>query len=315
MQGGMSGRSMTLQGRARLVAVPIAAALVVAIAVGAAARSGGGSGPTNPEASVDAVTIVLTLLGMAIAGAFFFLLWSLLTGERARQGGPETPRQRVPLRTQLLILAGVLLVLAGAVVAVVLAHPNAQRLGAGAGGGGHLPKPSKSAPLPYSATVGGATAGAVVLVLGILLLLVRLRRIGRRGRRDAFLADLEGPDAVPASAPAEGISLPLDGVTVADPLTEPDPRQAVIAAWMAMTEVIGRCWRPREPSEAPFEYLQAALTGAGVQPGSAHRLTTLFETARWGGRPVGEEMRAEAVAALDGVRRELHRQAVPAGMP
>jgi hypothetical protein len=76
---------------------------------------------------------------------------------------------------------------------------------------------------------------------------------------------------------------------------------------------------PRHPAEAPFEYagrvLEAALapTDRGTPPGfpgplrpaSVHRLTGLFERAKFSRHPIGQADREEAMAALRTVRREL----------
>ena len=295
--------------RARLVAVPLTAALLVAIAVGAAARPAGVStGSVDRQASIDAATVILTLIGMAFLAGIGVIVWALVTAERRRGRGSGNEPSGVPLRYQLLAGAVALGMLALLAVILIVSHSAAHH----PTGGGTRPIVSRQIPtpkpLPYSIGVGGVTAGVASMVVAGFAGWWWLRR--RRGRRrsGAFGVDLPDSETLAADVMA-GLRSTLAELAVADPRREPDARRAVIAAWMAMTDAIGRHWREREPSEAPFEYLQQALTGAGVGPASAGRLTTLFEEARWGGRAVGEEMRADAIAALDAVHAELRAAA------
>lgn len=290
--------------RGRLAALPVLAALIVAVAAGAAVRGSSGPASTEHQASVDVASVVLTLLGVVLVGATAFMAYALLSGDRGRAGeraGEEGPS----LRYQLLVSALVLAVVAGAgTVTWLLLHHQTRGHGSPAGGQSttvpHLPHVT---PLAYSDAAGGWTLAVVGVVVGALLLRRGLRRWHLR--RDATFLDLVAGDLAAPAPTAAGLLVPLAGVAVPDPQAEPDPRRAVIAAWLAMAEAIGGAWRARADSEAPFEYLQEALTGAGVRADSAGRLTTLFEVARWSGRPVGEEMRAEAIAALDAVRHDL----------
>jgi hypothetical protein len=297
-------------GRGRLLAIPVLSVLIVAVAIGAASRAAGpGPTSTDPQASMDAATVVLTLLGMALALSLLYLAWSLYTGDRPGNRAPSEKPPAASLRTQLLVALLVLAALGGILALLLTSTPAAQRhraAGAASSTGLRLPP---STPLAYSTTVGGITAGVVLFVLLALLAAWQLRRLRRRGRGQPFLTELDGPEAPGPWGGADEIRLSLEDVTVPDPLSEPDARRAVIAAWLSMTDAIAAQWRRRDPSETPFEYVGAALAGAGVEAASAHRLTSLFETARYGGLQVGEDMRTEAVAVLDGVRSDLERRA------
>ena len=302
----------TTAGRARLAAVPILALLIVAVAVGAAARSSGpGPSKTDEQASIIAVSVLLTLLALAIASFFAVALWHLLDSDKRHGPGKE---QVVELRLihQLIVAFVTLAVLVG--LGVLFAHLGHRPASSGPVGGGvsrNTTRLIRGRPLPYSVAAGIWTTACFVLVLAAVVVYPKVRRRLRvRGAKP--FADLSGLEA-PASVYPGAVALrePLASVTVADPRSEPDPRLAVMAAWTAMTDAIGRHWRAREASEAPQEYLTAALVEAGVRAGAARRLTDLFEVARWGGREVGEEMRAAAIAALDQVHSEL---AAPAGV-
>jgi hypothetical protein len=122
----------------------------------------------------------------------------------------------------------------------------------------------------------------------------------------------------PPKTPAERLVDLLDD-TLEDLEREPDPRRAVIAAWARMERGLAAAGLPRHPAEAPFEYaarvLEAALvpTGQGtlsgfpgpLRPGSVHRLTGLFERAKFSQHRIGEGDRSQAIAALRAVRRDL----------
>jgi hypothetical protein len=290
--------------RTRLAALPLLALLIVAVAIGAAARSGSsGQNAIDEHASIVAASVVLTFLGLTIVAFVLVIVWQLLDAQGNRDPGKSSPVQ-FPLVAQLMIGAATLAVLAA--FALLIVHFGRHQTHGGAlapvVAKGAKPLP-KSSPLPYSATAGIWSAASFLACVAAIVLYPRIRRRLRRRHQQPFreLPDLQGPD----NTLGELLRDPLAAVTVADPRTEPDPRRAVIAAWVAMADVIGGLWRPRQDSEAPQEYLLDALVEAGVTSGPATRLTNLFEFARWGGHQVGEEMRDEAIAALDAVRTEL----------
>jgi hypothetical protein len=291
--------------RVRLLALPLLATLIVAVAVGAAARSSTSAvGRANPDVSLYASSALLTLFGMAVlAGAVYVISVFLSAG---RPHGPEKERTPFSLRTQLIVLAGTLGVLALAVLLLVVAlgpkTNHGEPLVTVPTKSGGYPKQSI---IPYSVGAGATTAGTVLAVAAAALAVSYWRRRRRRHGAEPFLAELLARQVETPPIPDLDFAASLAGLSIADPRSEPDARKAVIAAWMAMTDVIGRHWRARHESEAPREYLELALAGAGVGRASAGRLTTLFEWARWSERPVGEEMRSDAVAALEAVRDEL----------
>ena len=83
------------------------------------------------------------------------------------------------------------------------------------------------------------------------------------------------------------------------------PREAVIACYIGMTTALEEAGAVRRPSDTPFEFLERALGRFHVSKGNAHRLTELFEKARFSVHETDEDMRREALSALDAVRAEL----------
>jgi NADH:ubiquinone oxidoreductase subunit 6 (subunit J) len=291
--------------RLRLLALPLLATLIVAVAMGAAARSStSAAGRANPQVSVDASSVLVTLFGIAVLAGAAYVISVFLTARRP--SGQDKERTPFPLRTQLIVLAGTLGALALVVLLVFVT------LGPKTNHGEPLAGPTRGTAaypkvhvIPYSAGAGAATAATVLALVGAALAIAYWRRRRRRHGAKPFLTELLAREVESPPIPDLDFAGSLAGLSIADPRSEPDARKAVIAAWMAMTDVIGRHWRDRYESEAPREYLELALAGAGVGRASAGRLTTLFESARWSERPVGEEMRFDAVAALEAVRDEL----------
>jgi hypothetical protein len=62
---------------------------------------------------------------------------------------------------------------------------------------------------------------------------------------------------------------------------------------------------PRRAAEAPFEYAARVLEAAWASPTSVHRLTDLFERAKFSHHTIDRADRDAAIAALRAVRREL----------
>ncbi|MDR7251408.1 hypothetical protein J2X46_000380 [Nocardioides sp. BE266] len=84
-----------------------------------------------------------------------------------------------------------------------------------------------------------------------------------------------------------------------------DARNAIVAAWHRF-EVHGeRAGVPRQASETSSEYALRLLDLADADIGPVTRLAELYREARFSDHPITEDHRAEAVAALDAVRRSL----------
>jgi Domain of unknown function (DUF4129) len=80
---------------------------------------------------------------------------------------------------------------------------------------------------------------------------------------------------------------------------ERNPRRAVIAAYAAMERLMARDGLPRGVHEAPMEYLGRVTLHGYERVPPVHRLTGLFQRARFSHRPVDEDMRRRAIAAVE----------------
>jgi hypothetical protein len=284
------------RGRRGLLPVALAVGLL-ALAAAGSLRGPLGSGrgrPTYPADLIDSL-LLLVFLAMLAAGALaVFSLWPGLRLDSQRQ------RRRGSAFTLILPVA--------AVLALWLLR---DLLGLGEGGPDDpppstLPAPSTLEvpdPPPQSGVVPWIVAG-IALAAMVAVLAAQLAADRRRRR--------------PPRTPAERLVDLLDD-TLEDLEREPDPRRAVIAAWARMERGLAAAGLPRHPAEAPFEYagrvLEAALvpidrgTPQGfpgpLRPTSVHRLTGLFERAKFSQHRIGEADRTQAIAALRAVRRDL----------
>ncbi len=135
----------------------------------------------------------------------------------------------------------------------------------------------------------------VLVLLGGTGLVLYARRRALRPPRQWFLQGDEVSHALDDS---------LD-----DLRNDPDLRRAIIAAYARMERALAAVGIGRRPSEAPFEYMERALTSLDTSAESAERLTELFEWAKFSHHEPRPEMREDAIDALVAVRDELRRPA------
>jgi hypothetical protein len=136
---------------------------------------------------------------------------------------------------------------------------------------------------------------APVIALGTLGLISLALLASRRARRRDELDEQEMADALAAV---------LDDA-LADLRAERDPRRAIIAAYARMERLLAVHGVPRDPAEAPFEYLARVLVELHASASSVFELTALFERAKFSSHAVDSAMKDEALAALVAVRDEL----------
>jgi len=276
-----------------------AALLLLVVALGTRGDSGSRA-PAVPTSvgSVVAAIIVGLISGAALAG--LVALTAALTRRRWRRPRESDlmVTERAPARWATL-LAALVVTLAALVVAVgaiaFLAsgvkpgHPPVRPKAAGSGVASiHGLQPTPASPLPAWAIGAGAlsAAGLAIWALGAS------SRRPDRIRAEPEASDQEAQDA----AVHRAVTILTD---------EADPRRAVIAAYAAMEHLLATAGAARNPAEAPLEYVarNPLLNSAGRA--AAHRLSELFETARFSLHSVDEATRARALAALRVIAAEI----------
>jgi hypothetical protein len=143
----------------------------------------------------------------------------------------------------------------------------------------------------------------LVVVLGLLVGLGVLAAATR-----SRLAAAGGPRRAAPEVLAAALDQSLD-----DLRRDPDLRRAIIAAYARMETALAAAGLPREPAEAPLEYVERALLSLDTSAEAVRRLTDLFEWARFSQHEPEPSMRDDAVDALVAVRDELRAsELVPA---
>lgn len=148
----------------------------------------------------------------------------------------------------------------------------------------------------------------VLIILGVLLLFalaVRdlLRRVTPRitGEGEAGFASPDVPRAV-----LEGADHGLEA------LERGAPRNAIVAAWVALEGAAGAAGLPRHPAETSTEYVTRVLRVWDVDPRSLAELAALYREARFSTHPLTEAHRRRAIAALATIRSDLGRERIGA---
>jgi hypothetical protein len=275
------GRTGPGRGRRGLLPVALAVGLL-ALAAAGSLRGPLGSGRGRPSYPADLIDSLLLLVFLAMVAAGALAVFSLWPGLRL-----DSQRRRRSSSFSLIL----------PMAAVLVLWLLRDLLGLGEGGPDDpppstLPAPSTLEvpdPPPSSGVVPWIVAG---IALAAMVAVVAAQMAADRRRRQ------------PPRTPAERLVDLLDD-TLEDLEREPDPRRAVIGAWARMERGLAAAGLPRYPAEAPFEYAGRVLEAALARPASVHRLTGLFERAKFSQHRIGEGDREQAIAALRAVRREV----------
>lgn len=264
--------------------------LLLALAVVVVAATGAGSDVQAPDqGALGASAIVragFILFGVAALGIGVLLAWTLWGAERPGMV------DRGSTRRYLLIS----LIQAWIVILILWLRPELQRAllrhaPSQTGAGGAL------AALPANTPDGAVTAGVNLLtavIVGAVLLSAAFVLIrGLRGRQRKPSRD----------AARKAVEAAVDE-SLGD-LDDADLRRAVIRAYSRMERALAAAGLPRRAPETSLEYMARALGWLGAPSAHVQRLTELFNLARFSPHPIGQEMKAEAVAALGGVRADL----------
>lgn len=300
----MNFRGGTVDTRsARVVSASLlATALIVIVALGIRAAALGPGEPAGPSLRVPASLseyLLLLIAPAALAGIVGFAVVMAPAFRRRKREDEElvSPQPPAPWWGQALILA---VAVAAIAIPVALAVWASGQNTDETSGSDAVPSAPAAPSIPGSSGASqpepptwGWTPVAVVAA-GASALLIGLAATRR------CVADAGTPERSAAAALRRTM---LDSIE--DLRAEPDPRRAVIAAYARMEQDLSSHGLPRRRWEAPLEYLDRALVQLDVDPASASRLTTLFESAKFGHHPIDDGMRAEAIAALERIAGDL----------
>jgi Domain of unknown function (DUF4129) len=271
-----------------LVVLAVLALLAaVAIAAGGPAPTGSG-GARRPADWVLDIGVSLFIVLMV----FGAVLWIALIVFAPSAASNPTPLKRDPRRRMLASL--------GVFVFLIVLALGVSRIG-GDGGQRKLPIQAIAGQQSRAANEKPQYSPEFALVPVIVtLLLVAIAAtagvIAYRSRR----RPAEPDDAALAAALADVLDDTLDDIRA-----EQDPRKAVIIAYSRFERVLAWYGAPREPAEAPEEYLERVLLDLEVPRGAVTRLTALFAEAKFSQHDVDRAMKNEAIDALETTRKVL----------
>ena len=95
----------------------------------------------------------------------------------------------------------------------------------------------------------------------------------------------------------------------ADLRAEPDARRAIIRAYGRFERALAGARAPRAVWQTPAEFMRTTLARFPVVAAPVHRLTALFEIARFSAHPLGAEARDAACDCLDEIGSALEKDA------
>jgi len=274
-----------------LATAAVALVALVAVAAGGYRLGGSNSKHASPYAVDVILTVVIALYLIAAVGVVVVMFWSGL--ELRRMPRPQTKRQRT-LRSVAILVGMAILVTVAANRYHWRAHPRppTQQTPAASGKAngkrtkGSAEKAKQQPQLrlaPFLAVLG---AGGVAVAAFVIAERRRRRRL---------------PKGLPVT---EVLSDVLEE-TLDDLRAEPDPRRAVIAAYVRMERSLAAHGIPRRRFEAPHEYLSRVLSEVSGGRLAATRLTSLFERARFSPHEVDENMKASAIEAIESLQADL----------
>jgi Domain of unknown function (DUF4129) len=264
-------------------------ALLAVVAIVAGGRPLGkdsGTGAGLPATFWDFVFTTAVIVGVLLVVAAFSAFFFFRRDRRMEVVGRRTKSRELRGIVLLILVAGLIL----------WRHHDLQRL--------HLTPPSTTARRSKAADKGPRSRSPVEhvhfrweeLVVVLFLLLTAGVVAGATRSRLGPRTNRRPPPEVLAAALDESLD---------DLRADPDLRRAIIAAYARMESALAVAGIPREPAEAPLEYLERALLSLDASASAVRRLTDLFEWARFSQHEPDPSMRDEAVDALVAVRDEL----------
>ena len=173
------------------------------------------------------------------------------------------------------------------------------------------PDPSPAPPTEPSADTPWIGLVAAIL-LGLLiasLLTYAARRLLALHRENTATTPDDLPGGTATTTLGTEVDLPEIQDAVTRALTHLDsharPRDAVVAAWVALEEAAERAGTHREPAQTTTEFAGTVLAATPAPPAAVTRLRTLYQRARFTDRPIDRTAVTQAREALADIARSL----------
>ncbi|WP_433300902.1 DUF4129 domain-containing protein [Actinoplanes sp. CA-030573] len=173
------------------------------------------------------------------------------------------------------------------------------------------PSATTGAPQPPDAAKGlpdwlGTAAllllGVVALVvIGLVIWAFARDQVKRRGRRRGRGA---GP-AKQGGRTADELVAALDAGLEELSDTDRDPRRAIIACWVRLEQAAAAAGTPRHPGDSPTDLVGRLLREQQVDAQVLAALLAVYREARYATHTVDNQMRRQAISALERLRADL----------
>ncbi|MEU4245267.1 DUF4129 domain-containing protein [Actinoplanes sp. NPDC026619] len=173
-----------------------------------------------------------------------------------------------------------------------------------AAGGSRAPEPPPEAAKGLPEWVGTAALGILAVVLVVVLVLVlwavlrdQAKRRVRKGKR--------GTAKQTGARTAEELVAALDAGLEELSDSDRDPRRAVIACWVRLEQAAAAAGTPRNPGDSPTDLVGRLLQEQRVDAQVLAALLEVYREARYATHTVDNQMRQQAISALERLRADL----------
>ena len=298
---------METASRRRLLLAALSPAVTVLITlVVLAARSSSlqaGDGPTN-AGPVIAIVHVIEIVGIALELLAILILIVVFRLSRHRDEDDDDEPYQEPVRVHWLVrlLSNLLppLVVVALIVVITRSRPVDQSLeltpiedfGASPGSGGFVEQVVTNLGLSWWEIL-------IAVVLAVVAFVAILRAFR------AYRAPVSTPDEEPEVLRQTSALASAVGAGLRDARLEPDPRRAVITAYVTMERMLAAQGWPRREVEAPLEYMTRLFAKRNVRADALATLTELFELARFSHHVISPATKERAIGALTVIDQEL----------
>jgi hypothetical protein len=287
------------RGGSRVPLYLTAAAVLLLLGVVAVASSGSTPGGTSDARAPGYIVLdtIVSLLLVLMIPALAIFIWSLT---RIKELAPELAAQRARRRSLPMLLALFLVYVLAIAYFVSRFGPGFGRDGAGrpvlpgAASGDSATDP----PVPHDPEFAWIP---VLVVLGLAAAAAVAFAVARRRARAAA--------QIPLAAEQVADALDSDADGFDDLWAEPDPRRAIIAAWVRLERALAVSGVPRRPHETAREYVGRALESLEVGVRPVRTLTSRYQEAEFSQHEPTEADRSEAITALVRIRDDLRAAA------
>ncbi len=281
------GGRMPRAGSSRSLPV-LVAGLAAVVAVAAGTRWLASVDVSSPAASLWAgrlgVDLVRFVFVLALVVGTIWLVAAIFVGDGG-QRAEHRPKRRSPLTALVIAASWISLALLLAWLRDHIAHQSGAVHARGGGAAGVHPSTA------HAAAIGGVADWVAVVVLAAIIAVGVSAWMLLPGRRRAVPSSSGPMDDESFDAAVAGRQADLE-------VASTDPRQAVLAAYHRLLDVLRSRGLARRASETPFEHLDRVLADqtSAVEP--ARSVVSAFELARFSDHEISPMTRDETLAAL-----------------